>query len=133
MEGTGSTEKIPVAAIPPVPELAQVRLRQLYRYLTVEASTLVLFFAWFIVPPAILLLILTALAVLFTPYMLTVLFLEKRYGWIAGFVLIVGGATAASLLPAKSPILDVVLTWAPLFLFYGYCWSLRIAIADWLD
>jgi hypothetical protein len=70
-------------------------------------------------------------AILFTPFMLKVLFEERRFGWIIYFIIIV-------LIPviaiyffnfglSYKPAFQLI----PLGTFYFYCFTLRLAIKDW--
>jgi len=106
-----------------------VNLERLSRILSYHISTAVLFMASFFLP----VLPLAALAaVLFAPYMLFVLFQERKYGWVIFFLLFV-------LLPILPIILlfyhsdyFMILLSLPLAFFYFYCFFLKITIRDWI-
>ena len=104
-------------------------VRRLQQGLDYELSTIMLMLLSWFWNIAIILMIIAA--ILFTPYMLKVLFEEKRYGWIIFFFLMV-------LLPASGAFFlnidssyKFVIELIPLALFYFYCFVLRIAIKDW--
>lgn len=63
------------------------RLQNLHTWLSYELSGIVLFGISFFYGTALLLLM--AVSIVFVPYMLYVLFVERQYGWIAGFVITV--------------------------------------------
>lgn len=70
-------------------------------------------------------------ALLFTPFMLKILFEEKKFGWIIAFAVIV-------VVPLISVFfIDVfyykfVFAGVILILFYFYCGVLRFAVKDWI-
>ncbi|MGA7836947.1 MAG: hypothetical protein WB996_03215 [Ignavibacteriaceae bacterium] len=107
------------------------RLKKLHYWLKYELSTstlLLLSWLWILAIG-----LATAAAIIFTPFMLTILFKEKKYGWIIFFVIIV-------ILPAASAIIYFlnsdylqILALVPLVLFYFYCFLLRITIHEWLS
>jgi len=71
--------------------------------------------------------LLTLAAILFTPYMLYVLYEEKKIGWIVSFVVIV-----------LIPSVLIVFFYSDLFLllllpFYLYCFLLRFEVKNWLS
>ena len=98
--------------------------------LNYHLSTIALYFLWFFSPALFLAVI---AAVLFAPYMLFVLFREKRYGWITFFIVLV-------LLPVLIDVLFfyhtgayLILLFLPLAFFYFYCFLLKITIQDWIQ
>jgi len=70
----------------------------------------------------------TIAAILFSPYMLYILYLEKKNGWIIFFVVMV-------LLPIIVIFLfaPLVLLFIPLALVYFYYFTLRLVVRDWIQ
>lgn len=122
------------------------RLRKLYKWLNFELPGIVLFGISFFYSIALMVLLIAAL--LFTPYLLYVLFREKRYGWMAAFGLCVAvpavisyylfGASfgvgyqflAGSQIFAGGKILA---GYIPLAFFFCYCFILKLSIPAMLD
>jgi hypothetical protein len=101
------------------------RLESLYKYLNYEIFSSVLYFAsWFV---GMLLPLLFLLAIVFSPYMLYVLYLEEKKGWIITFVLLI-------ILPAILTLIFfpmiIIVGLAP---FYFYCFILRMEVRNWLQ
>ncbi|MEN8193470.1 MAG: hypothetical protein ABFS12_11680 [Bacteroidota bacterium] len=105
-----------------------IRLDRLNQFLSYEIKSSVLILVLWI--PMVFLLVVSLLifaAAVFSPYMLYILFQEKRHGWIATFILIV-------LIP-----LLFFLVFAPklfflvLMPFYFYCYVLRMVVYDWIQ
>ena len=104
------------------------RLKRLHYWLKYElSSSSLLLLSWL---GSLLILLAAFAAIIFTPYMLTILFKEKKFGWITFFIISV-------LLPAVfigiyfsgsdySYFLDII----PLVFFYFYCFLLRITVHD---
>ncbi|MEW6196744.1 MAG: hypothetical protein AB1521_16480 [Bacteroidota bacterium] len=104
-----------------------VRLQQFLDY---ELSTILLFIlSWFWQFTLILIVI---AAVIFTPFMLKVLFQERKFGWIIFFVLMVGVPLATFQLMDLEPAYRFATNLIPLLLFYFYCFLLRLAVRDWI-
>jgi hypothetical protein len=72
-------------------------------------------------------------AILFAPFMLYVLFKEKRYGWIIFFIIIVLLPLLIDVLFFYHTNVYLILLFIPLALFYFYCFLLRITIRDWMQ
>jgi len=70
----------------------------------------------------------TVAAIIFSPYMLYVLYLEKKNGWIVFFVIMV-------LIPIIVIILSSVfeLLFIPLGLVYFYYFLLKFVVRDWIQ
>ena len=100
------------------------RLEKFYKYLNYEVSSSTLLFAIYFMPIFIELLILAT--IIFTPFMLYVLFKEAKYGWVTSFIVIV-------LLPI---LILLVFAFQYNFLallpFYFYCFLIRFETKDWL-
>lgn len=104
-------------------------VRRLQQWLDYELSTFILMLLSWFVHIALLLAIIAA--VIFTPFMLKVMFEERRFGWILFFFIMV-------ILPAVVVLffnIDLSYKYAIelilLALFYFYCFILRLAIKDW--
>ena len=105
-------------------------LRQLKKYLNYELSTSVLFFMSFFAGLFIILSLIAAL--IFTPYMLYVLFKEKRMGWISFFFILVIIPLLILLIVSFTIEFMMPLLLVPLGLFYFYCFLLRFEVNGWI-
>lgn len=101
-------------------------LSKLSKVLNYQLSTTLLFVLWY--GGVLTLLTVTIAAILFSPYMLYVLYLEKKNGWITSFVVIV-------LLPIIGIILSpmIELLFIPLALVYFYYFLLKFVVRDWIQ
>ena len=78
--------------------------------------------------------ILAIAAVIFSVYMLAVLFTEKKFGWIAGFAVLMGISwVPALIMTIDSTILDTLILYLPLFSFFLYCTVLKIQTTQWVQ
>ena len=109
--------------------LSTRNLGRLSKILNYQLSTVVLYVASFFIP--ILFLAILA-AVLFAPYMLFVLFQEKRYGWIIFFIISVLLPLFIDMLIFRTSDVYLILLSFPLALFYFYCFLLRFTVNDWI-
>lgn len=82
--------------------------------------------------PALLFILIYSPPVLFTPFILYVLFKEHRYGWLTAYILFV-------ILPAITPFIFtaegiVKALWIPLFIlpFYLFSFFMRFSVNDWI-
>ena len=106
------------------------RLERLHHWLTLESWAGTAGVAGFWLPMAWLSAVLGLAAVAFTPYLVHALWALGRWGWLAAFVVLVGGtATAASTLAGPYSVLAPALT---LLVFYVYTWALKWATAGWI-
>lgn len=73
-------------------------------------------------------LIATIAAIIFSPYMLYALYLEKKYGWMTFFVILV-------LIPILVLFLSTLweLLFLPLTLAYFYYFLLKFVVRDWIQ
>ena len=100
------------------------RLDKFYQYLNYEVSSSLLYLGTWFIPMFMPLLFLAA--IIFTPYMLFVLYKEEKKGWIIFFVL--------------STILPIIflsnfypsLIAIGLIPFYFFCFTLRMTAKEWL-
>jgi len=106
-------------------------VKRLNQWLNYELSTSVLLLlSWFW---GITILLMTITAILFTPFMLKILFQERRYGWIIFFVLIIIIPAICTYFLVKGTTYKFVLELIPLAFFYFYCFILKLTIRDWMD
>ncbi len=100
------------------------RLEKLYTYLNYEISSSILFVAsWFF---AFFIPLLFIAAIIFTPFMLYVLYKESKNSWVIAFVLLI-------IIPAIfTAIFYPELSMFGLIPFYFYCFVLRMEARDWL-
>jgi hypothetical protein len=68
--------------------------------------------------------------VLFTPYILFVLFKEKRFGWIAAYIImvIIPGVIAITVLGYAYGLILLIL-FAP---FYLFCFFIKFSVDEWI-
>lgn len=104
-------------------------VRRLQQWLDYELSTLLLMLLSWFWNLALILMIIAAF--LFTPFMLKVLFDERRFGWIVFFFFLVILPASGVLFINIDSTYKFVIELIPLALFYFYCFVLRIAIRDW--
>jgi len=106
-------------------------LLRLRKWLDYElSSSALLFFSWlwgFLLLGAVL------AAVVFIPFMIKVLFQEKKYGWLIYFFLIVV-VPAVIIYSINIDFLYKVLftSYVPLALFLFYCFTLKLAVRTWV-
>lgn len=116
------------------------RLQKLYKWLNFELPGIILFGISFFYNIALTVLLIAAL--LFTPYMMYVLYREGRYGWIAAFGLCVALPAALSyyfigasfgggyqLFAGK----QILAGYIPLAFFFCYCFVLKLSIPSMIE
>lgn len=109
------------------------QIRRLYYWLSYHRYTGFLYGGLLYVPYKVILFILVALAVVFAPYMLYVLYSNGRRGWLAAFAVVVGiPAVLAFVIPASGLVAAAVLHLFPLLTFYFYCYALRFSVGEWV-
>ena len=104
------------------------RLNKLYQFLNYEIkSSFLILLLW--IPLMFLLVIglLILAAILFTPFMLFVLYKEERIGWIVTFVLSVIFPLVLLVIFAKQLFFLFMIP------FYFYCFVLRMVVKDWIQ
>jgi len=101
------------------------RLENFYKYLNYEVGSSGLLFGLYLVP-GLIAGILQLAAVMFTPYLLYVIYKEEKFGWFTTFIVIV-------LLPVLLLFVFAfeynVLALLP---FYFYCFLLRFEVKSWM-
>jgi hypothetical protein len=106
-------------------------LEKLKYFLNYELSSSSLFFISFVYASTFVLAIIAA--VVFTPFLIYVLYRNRKYLWlILFFALIVFPPLIIYLTNIKGMFLSVVL-YIELGLFYFYCFVLRFVVADWVE
>ncbi|MCX6167980.1 MAG: hypothetical protein NTX65_01470 [Ignavibacteriales bacterium] len=103
--------------------------RRLQQWLDYELSSLALMLLSWFWNFAIFLMIIAAF--LFTPFMIKILFEERRFGWIIFFLLIVVIPVCGVFLLGSDSTYASIIRLIPLALFYFYCFVLRLAVKDW--
>ena len=71
-------------------------------------------------------------AILFAPYLLYVLFTEKRFGWIVSFIIIVLFPIIISFLLGITEEYFSIILIVTLALFYFYCFVIRMSVREWI-
>jgi hypothetical protein len=105
-------------------------LNRLGAFLNFELSSSTFYLFGFFYSP--LLFIAVIAAILFTPYMIYVLIIEKRTGWLIFFFLLVLLPLATSEIFISDPLIKALLRFVPLALFYLYCILLKFSVNDWI-
>ncbi len=107
------------------PKLEDInRLENLYKYLNYEVSSSLLYLgSWFI---PMFMPLLSLAAIVFTPYLLFVLYKEERLGWIIFFII-------STLIPIILLLIFYpAITVAGLIPFYMFCFLLRMETKGWI-
>ena len=107
-----------------------VELRRFNAILYFELSTSAAFILQSFFPINIYLIVIAA--ILFTPYMLFVLFKEKKYGWITFFFLLVVLPYPVTFLIIGDYILLPAWLLLPIIPFYLYCFLIKYSVSEWL-
>lgn len=106
-------------------------LKKLQYFLNYEISSSILYLLSFHV--YILIYVVSAAAIVFTPFMLYVLFKESKNGWLAAFVVIVLLPASIALILGTASGFGKIALLITLALFYFYCSLLRYTIHDWVE
>ncbi len=114
--------------------LRQSHIKRLDYYLNYQLSTSVLCIIILLSATlqGILVLFLYLAALIFIPYLLFVLIKEKKYGWIAAFIIFVAAPFITSkifITGAYASLADLV----ALGSFYLYCFLLKMITRDWVS
>jgi hypothetical protein len=102
-------------------------MRKLAYFLNYELSTTALFFLPVLGP-----IFMMITSILFTPYMLHVLYNEKKYGWIIFFSIIVIFPTLLNFSHIESSLFKSLINIIILGIVYTYYFILRLTINDWV-
>lgn len=106
-----------------------IELKRFRAILYFELSTAVIFILNFW---PINLYVIVGVAILFTPYMLYVLYKERKYGWIVIFCLMVVLPYPVIYLIIGEYILLTAWLLLPVIPFYLYCFLIKFSVDDWL-
>lgn len=106
------------------------RLARLNKYLNYQISTLILLIAAFFVFP--ILYAALPVAVVFSAYMLTVLWKEHKKGWVVFFAIMVGLPFILALILVIFYTYTTFILLASIPLFYFYFFLLRYESNDWV-
>ena len=106
-------------------------LRRLSYWLNYSLSSITLFWLSFFFNIA--LIIFSIAAIIFAPFMLKVLYEERKWGWIIFFIVIVVLPLATVFIFLFKTNYFQAIGLIPLAFFYLYCFLLRLTIVDWLD
>jgi len=104
-------------------------LTRLKKYLNYQVSSSILYFLSLQV--FVFIFLASAAALIFIPFMLYVLFTEKRKGWIVLFIVIVIVPFILFLILSLMVEFSRPLLFISLGLFYFYCYLLRFEVNDW--
>jgi hypothetical protein len=108
----------------------QNSLENFAKYLNYELSTSLLFFSSLFA--GIFLILALIAAILFTPYMLYMLYKEKKNGWIIFYFLLVALPLIVIFIISLTVDFIAPLLLIPLGLFYFYCFLLRFEVNSWI-
>jgi len=108
---------------------AEANLDRLQRWLNFELSAGVLFLLTFFYKLA--LYIFAAVAFIFIPFLLYVLYQQKRTGWIIVLVLAVIGPALVINLGQASGMWSFILNNVMVAFFLFYCFALRLTVPGW--
>ena len=107
-----------------------VHLNRISQILNFELASTVLFVFSFM--HSIFLIVAIIAAFLFIPYLLYVLFKERRFGWIASLVTVIFAPLVISIpFGITSEYLSIILM-VSLLLFYFYCFVIKMSIREWI-
>jgi hypothetical protein len=105
-------------------------LENLQKWLDYELPASALgFFSWFY---GILLAVAMLAAIVFIPFMLRILYVEKKIGWIIYFIIIVVIPAVLIYFLNKGNPYGFLLQILPLGLFFFYCFNLKLAVRGWV-
>jgi len=103
-------------------------MKKLAYFLNYELSTTLLFFLSWLGP-----IIAIISSIIFTPYMLHILYKEKKYGWIMFFAIIVIIPTLLNFTNIESMLFKNSINLIILGIVYLYYFILRLCINDWIE
>lgn len=105
-----------------------LRLRLLLKY---ELLTSVLIILWYLGNTILLIMALTA--ILFIPFLLVVLIGEKRFKWLAAFLILIFIPLAVLISLTNDYSYKPFLFYIILILFYIYCFALKFVVPIWIN
>ncbi len=106
------------------------KLVTLEKWLDYELSaSVLLFLSWmWVILLAIVILAVVALA----PFMIKVLYEEKKYKWITSFFILIILPAVVIILVNADFLIKVSLLNIPLVIFFLYCFALKFAVKGWI-
>ena len=108
-------------------------MRRLYQTLIYEGSTIALLAGYKLIGYGILLMILTASAIIYTPYLIKTLIDLKKWKWILTFIIIIIVPLILMLTNSDNPILKTTFYSIALLMFYLFCWILKFSVHNWIE
>lgn len=108
-------------------------MRRLYQTLIYEGSTIALLAGYKLIGYGILLMILTASAIIYTPYLIKTLIDLKKWKWILTFIIIIIFPLILMFTNSDNPILKTTFYSIALLMFYLFCWILKFSIHNWIE
>jgi hypothetical protein len=106
-------------------------LKRLNYWLKYQISSSFLLILSWMFPLALLLT--TIVALIFAPFMLFILYKEKKFGWIIFFGILIIFPLIIIIVFSMHSTYFMALILIPLALFYFYCFILRLTVSDWLS
>lgn len=111
----------------------RTHLQRLNYYLNFETSSVIIYLIFLFLSSTILILILGATAGVFTPYMLFVLFKEKKTGWLITFIIMIIVPFILGMIFYSPEAKSVLLSNVTLGTFFLYCFFLKMSTRDWVS
>ena len=108
-------------------------LKRLNRTLTYENSTIVMFAGYGMVGYAILLMILSFVAISYTIYLIKTLYTLNKTKWIIAFFIMVFAPLLLKLIFLSNIIVETIFSSISLLMFYIFCWILKFYVSRWLE
>jgi hypothetical protein len=110
----------------------RTHLKRLNYYLNFEISSVAFYLLFLFLSSTITIIILGSAALIFTPYMLFVLFKEKKTGWLVSFFVVVILPLIAGMLFYSPEVKSILLPNVTFGTFFLYCFSLKMSTRDWV-
>ncbi|NLT50676.1 MAG: hypothetical protein GXX85_07160 [Ignavibacteria bacterium] len=107
------------------------KLEKLNRVLTYQISGFSLLILSFFVEFVIV--VFAACALIFSSYLIYILWGERKIGWIASFIIMMFSPLLLHFVDTGIEMLDNSFYLVPIVSFFLYCFLLKIALADWIQ
>lgn len=111
----------------------RTHLKKLNYYLNFEVSSVIFYLLFLFLSSTITIIILGSAALIFTPYMLFVLFKEKKTGWLITFLIMVILPFIAGMLFYSTEVKSMILPNVTFGTFFLYCFLLKMSTRDWVS
>ncbi|MCD4818327.1 MAG: hypothetical protein K8S23_06515 [Candidatus Cloacimonetes bacterium] len=111
----------------------QLIMERLYHTLTYEGSTIALMGGYYFIGYGLVLMILTILAMIYTPYLIKTLINLKKWKWIIAFAIMISAPFIMKLFVSKNYAYKSVWHSISLFMFYLFCWILKFSVQNWIE